>query len=177
MSSCRIACLAGRAGITCEGTGRPPARRWPARRGTVLDDADEFIVQFPRSPEVRVEQVTDGSIPTIGDVAFYRDTATETEGPALEVGVDTGRISLKLHASGLDVELVDRSTDVLERTHGKPDRRGIEPSVRRPTRRRWSPNATTSSCTRPRGRSIMPSGVGGADTEGALPAGREGADE
>ena len=38
-----------------------------------------------------------------GDVAFYADLAREADGPVLELGAGTGRVSWALAAEGVDV--------------------------------------------------------------------------
>lgn len=69
------------------------------------------------------------------DVGFYRELATEAEGPALEVGVGTGRVYLELLREGLDVDGVDLSAGMLERLREKAASEGLEPSV-------WQANVT-----------------------------------
>lgn len=95
-----------------------------------MDDAGEFFDPFARIYDVRVERPSDGSMPTVRDVDFYRDLAVETDGPALEIGVGTGRVYLELLDAGLDVDGVDLSTGMLDRLREKAERRGLDPSVR-----------------------------------------------
>jgi SAM-dependent methyltransferase len=82
-----------------------------------------------------------------GDVAFYRELAREAErseasgranrdavsgtadGPALEVGVGTGRVYLDLLAAGLDVDGIDVSAGMLDRLREKAAAEGLAPSV------------------------------------------------
>jgi SAM-dependent methyltransferase len=47
------------------------------------------------------------------DVAFYAREATATEGPVLEVGCGTGRVSVAIAASGADMTGIDRDPALL----------------------------------------------------------------
>lgn len=93
-----------------------------------MDDAGEFFDPFAAVYDARMDDLEEGSMPT-DDVAFYRELAREADGPALEVGVGTGRVYLDLLAAGLDVDGVDLSTGMLERLRANADERGLDPSV------------------------------------------------
>jgi SAM-dependent methyltransferase len=49
------------------------------------------------------------------DVPFWRDVARQAQGPVLELGCGTGRISLPLAGAGVHVVGIDRSAPMLER--------------------------------------------------------------
>lgn len=68
---------------------------------------------------------------TADDAEFYRSLAADADGPALEVGVGTGRVYLELLDAGLDVDGVDVSDRMLDRLREKAAARGLDPSVRR----------------------------------------------
>ena len=60
----------------------------------------------------------------IGDVDFYVELAREADGPVLEVGCGTGRVSLELLRAGVDAYGIDvsrKSLDVLERKAAEED--------------------------------------------------------
>lgn len=63
------------------------------------------------------------------DVAYYRDCATATEGPVLELGCGTGRIYLALLAAGVDADGLDRSAASLAVLRDTAEARGLTPSV------------------------------------------------
>jgi len=60
-----------------------------------------------------------GDPPWTDDVDFYRDIAHDADGPALEVGVGTGRVYLPLVRDGLDVDGIDVSPAMLDRLREK----------------------------------------------------------
>jgi SAM-dependent methyltransferase len=91
-----------------------------------MDDAGEFFDPFAAVYDARIE---DGDGMPTEDVPFYRDLAREADGPALEVGVGTGRVYLELLADGLDVDGVDLSPGMLERCREKADARGLDAAV------------------------------------------------
>jgi SAM-dependent methyltransferase len=64
------------------------------------------------------------------DVAFYRELAADADGPVLEVGCGTGRVSLELLRDGVDVDGIDVSSGMLEVLREKAAAEGLEPSVR-----------------------------------------------
>jgi SAM-dependent methyltransferase len=92
-----------------------------------MDDAGEFFDPFARVYDARM---TDQDGMPVDDVAFYRDLAREADGPALEVGVGTGRVYLELLDAGLDVDGVDLSPGMLERCRETADERGLDATVR-----------------------------------------------
>jgi len=65
-----------------------------------------------------------------GDVAFYREVAGDADGPVLELGCGTGRISLELLADGVDVDGLDASPAALSVLRERAAERGLDPSVR-----------------------------------------------
>lgn len=65
------------------------------------------------------------------DVRFYRDLVADADGPALELGVGTGRVSLELLEADLDVDGIDVSTGMLDVLRENAAARGLTPSVRR----------------------------------------------
>ena len=62
------------------------------------------------------------------DVPFWRRVALEADGPVLELGCGTGRVSLPLARAGVDLVGIDRSDPMLARAARRADRR------RRPAR-------------------------------------------
>lgn len=66
----------------------------------------------------------------MGDRAFYRDLATDVDGPVLEVGCGTGRIYLDLLRAGVDAHGVDVSRESLDVLESKAAADGLDPSVR-----------------------------------------------
>lgn len=64
----------------------------------------------------------------LGDVAFYKDLAARTGGPALEVGCGTGRLTIPLARLGLEVWAVDVSAGMLGQLRAKLERE--DPGVR-----------------------------------------------
>ncbi|MFB6207459.1 MAG: class I SAM-dependent methyltransferase [Haloglomus sp.] len=61
---------------------------------------------------------------------FYRDLARESDGPALEVGVGTGRVYLALRRAGLDVDGIDLAPGRLARLRETAAAEGLDISVR-----------------------------------------------
>jgi ubiquinone/menaquinone biosynthesis C-methylase UbiE len=53
------------------------------------------------------------------DVPFWRRFATKADGPVLELGCGTGRVSIPLAATGVDLVGVDRSAPMLERARAR----------------------------------------------------------
>ncbi len=115
-------------------------------------DADEpgafFDLFAAVDAERRAAAETD---PFDGDVGFYRDLARES-GPALEVGVGTGRIYLELLADGLDADGIDRSPASLARLRRNAAARDLSPSV-------WLADATRPATTRTYGLVYAPARV------------------
>ena len=56
------------------------------------------------------------------DVRFYRDLATESGGPVLELGVGTGRVALAIAKAGIDVVGVEPMAPMLEQAHQRLER-------------------------------------------------------
>jgi SAM-dependent methyltransferase len=95
-----------------------------------MDDAAEFFDRTAETYDALLEGVEDAAGGWAGDdVAFYRALAETADGPALEVGVGTGRVYLELLRDGLDVDGVDVSAGMLARLREKADREGLDASV------------------------------------------------
>ena len=92
-----------------------------------MGDPSSFYDGFAAVQDAIFEQ-QDMTSPT-EDVGFYRDLATEADGPALEVAVGTGRIYLELLDAGLDVDGFDLSERSLDRLRSKATSRGLSPTV------------------------------------------------
>jgi SAM-dependent methyltransferase len=56
-----------------------------------------------------------------GDVEWYRQLALAADGPVLELGAGTGRITLELARAGVDVVALDSSAEMLARLTAKLD--------------------------------------------------------
>src|SRR5262249_49594876 len=84
-----------------------------ARRAMTRSAMDRFY-EDPDSLFVRAYDAfyVDGA-PIGGDVVFYQHLARETGGSVLELGCGTGRITLALAATGLEITGVDISTGML----------------------------------------------------------------
>src|SRR5262249_21004863 len=126
-------------GVTCRDDGFPVARIIPdsaAERGCWTQVfASESRVPSPESrapsPDYDYDVTREGwtgwdayapfydweNARTLGrkDVPFWRDVATQTRGPVLELGCGTGRISLPLARAGVRLVGVDRSAQMLAR--------------------------------------------------------------
>lgn len=98
-----------------------------------MDDAGEFFDAMAATYDARHAddpQKRDARTGWLGDdAAFYRDLARAADGPALEVGVGTGRVYLELLRDGLDVDGIDVSERMLERCRQKARDDGLEASV------------------------------------------------
>src|SRR5690349_1365367 len=68
------------------------------------------------SPEI-YDLVTPASV--LGDVEFYGNLAVAANGPVLELGAGTGRITLELARRGVNVTALDSSSDMLARLSNK----------------------------------------------------------
>lgn len=118
-----------------------------------LDDAGEYFDPFAELYDAPKDADEEELVPWTGDdVAFYRELAEDSDGPALEIGVGTGRIYLELLAGGIDVDGVDRSEEMLDRLRSKADSRGLEPDV-------WRANAATDAFDREYGFVYAPARV------------------
>lgn len=94
-----------------------------------LDEAGEYFDPFAQVYDARLAD-DDATDQWVGDdVDFYRDLAREAPGPALEVGVGTGRVYLELLADGLDVDGIDLSEAMLARLRETADERELDPDV------------------------------------------------
>ncbi len=113
------------------------------------DDPGEFFDLVAPVDRARRENADPG--PMAGDVAFYRELARE-HGPALEVGVGTGRVYLDLLAAGCDVDGIDRSAASLRRLRAEAAERGLSPSV-------WLADATCPATDRRYGFVYAPARV------------------
>lgn len=98
-----------------------------------MDDAGEFFDAAAQTYDERLDaNAPDGNDRTgwVGDdVAFYSDLARDAPGPALEVGVGTGRVYLELLRDGLDVDGIDVSERMLDRLRAKAAAEGLDPTV------------------------------------------------
>jgi hypothetical protein len=92
-----------------------------------MDDPGEFYDPFAKVDDARLAQLEEP--PGSGDVELYRELARESDGPALQIGVRTGRVYLELLDEGLDVDGFDLSERNLERLRTNADSRGLQPSV------------------------------------------------
>jgi SAM-dependent methyltransferase len=63
------------------------------------------------------------------DVPFWRRVALEAEGPVLELGCGTGRITAPLARAGVSLVGIDRSAPMLERAHRRLARSRLLPSA------------------------------------------------
>jgi SAM-dependent methyltransferase len=61
------------------------------------------------------------------DVPFWRRVALEAEGPVLELGCGTGRITAPLARAGVDLVGIDRSAPMLDRARRRLSRSRIRP--------------------------------------------------
>jgi SAM-dependent methyltransferase len=117
------------------------------------DDRADVAAFYDAHPRVYDAAVAGHDDPDQGDatggVAFYRDLAARADGPALEVGVGTGRVYLELLAAGLDVDGVDVSTGMLRRLREKAAARGLDPTV-------WAGDVTDLAVDREYGLVYLP---------------------
>ncbi len=63
-----------------------------------------------------------------GDVHWYRELAVSSGGPVLELGAGTGRITLEIARSGIDIVGLDSNSDMLARLTEKAER--LQPELR-----------------------------------------------
>lgn len=77
----------------------------------------------------------------LADVTFYRELALDatSEGPVLEVGCGTGRITLELLEAGVDVTGIDVSEGMLGVLRTTAADAGLEPDVRQADVRTFEP--------------------------------------
>lgn len=95
-----------------------------------MDDPAEFFDRTATTYDAAVAGVEEATGGWAGDdVAFYRELASEADGPALEIGVGTGRVYLDLLRAGLDVDGIDVSAGMLDRLREKAGAEGHEASV------------------------------------------------
>ena len=71
----------------------------------------------------------DTLVPPPGDEAFFREAIRRFGEPVLDVGCGTGRLLVPFAASGIDVEGVDDSPEMLEICRAKARARGLEPAL------------------------------------------------
>lgn len=117
------------------------------------DDRTDVAAFYDAHPRVYDAAIAAGGDPdqadATDDIGFYRGLAERADGPALEVGVGTGRVYLKLLAAGLDVDGVDVSTGMLVRLREKAAARGLDPSV-------WAGDVTDLAVDRGYGLVYLP---------------------
>lgn len=92
-----------------------------------MDDTGSFFDVFAAVRDAKLDQRNEHSLPA--DVGFYRDLAADAAGPALQVGIVTGRIYLELLDAGLDVDGFDLSESNLDRLRSKAADRDLSPTV------------------------------------------------
>ncbi len=63
------------------------------------------------------------------DIPFYLHHAAASDGPVLELGCGTGRVSLAMAEAGVDVVGIDISPRMLSRARAKASQRGLVPRV------------------------------------------------
>jgi ubiquinone/menaquinone biosynthesis C-methylase UbiE len=66
------------------------------------------------------------------DVPFWRRVAAEADGPVLELGCGTGRVSLPLARAGIELVGIDRSAPMLQRAIRRARRLGLIPAPQSP---------------------------------------------
>lgn len=70
-----------------------------------------------------------GDTSTWPDRSFYRDTIRHSGQPALDVGCGTGRLLLDFLASGMDIDGVDNSPEMLALCRATAQQRGLVPRL------------------------------------------------
>jgi SAM-dependent methyltransferase len=70
------------------------------------------------------------SVSVVEDVPFYVEEAVRSGGPALELGVGTGRIAVPIAAAGIEVVGVDLSAGMLEVARERATLAGVELDLR-----------------------------------------------
>lgn len=98
--------------------------------------ANGFMTDQPTDDEwaeaYRIINGPDGSnLPGNVDVEYYERKAENIDGPILEIGCGTGRITLRLAEAGHDVHGIDVSQAYLDVLGETARRRGVEPAVER----------------------------------------------
>lgn len=93
-----------------------------------MDDPGEFFDPIAPIYDAHVAAGQEGSLGK--DVVFYRDLASEVSGPALELGVGTGRVYLELLGAGIDADGIDLSEEMLDVLRETAADRNLNPSVR-----------------------------------------------
>jgi SAM-dependent methyltransferase len=78
---------------------------------------------------VEVYDQMHGEVPGGADVAFFRELATAADGPVLELGCGTGRVTVPLAEAGISITGLDRSRPMLDIAQRR--RRARPPDVRR----------------------------------------------
>jgi SAM-dependent methyltransferase len=89
---------------------------------------------FYTRPGLHVEtyDVLHREIPGGDDVGFFRRLATDADGPTLELGCGTGRVTIPLAEAGVEIVGLDRSAAMLAVAAGRRAR--LAPDVRRRAR-------------------------------------------
>jgi SAM-dependent methyltransferase len=91
---------------------------------------DDPATYFDESAATYDATLAAGEQPWTGaDIEFYRALARDADGPALEIGVGTGRVYLPLRRDGLDVDGIDVSPGMLDRLRERAGD-GLDVSVR-----------------------------------------------
>ena len=86
---------------------------------------------FYSRPSLHVEiyDTLEAAVPGGDDIGFFRDLALRTEGPVLELGCGSGRVTVPLAEAGVTIVGVDRSRPMLDVAEKR--RRGLPADVRR----------------------------------------------
>ncbi len=71
-----------------------------------------------------------GDTSTWPDRTFYREIIEQRDGPALDVGCGTGRLTIDFLEAGLDVDGVDNSPEMLAICRAKSAAAGVDVSDR-----------------------------------------------
>lgn len=77
----------------------------------------------------RIADRYDALVTTDADIPFFIEIAQQTKGPILELMAGTGRVTLPLIASGVEVVAVDYSSEMLARLRGKLLQAGVQADV------------------------------------------------
>lgn len=88
-----------------------------------MTEPNEYTEPFARFYDARLRDTA------VGDEAYYREAATNADGPVLEGACGTGRLYLELLRAGVDADGFDVSPAMLDRLERKADAAGLDASV------------------------------------------------
>jgi SAM-dependent methyltransferase len=88
-----------------------------------VTDPNEFTEPFARFYDARTRDTT------VGDETFYREAATDADGPVLEAACGTGRLYLEFLRAGVDADGFDASPAMLDVLRERAADAGLDPSV------------------------------------------------